>query len=73
MRNHANNRVGFMRVHQGDCIRLLSDKDIYQVIAIDDHHDRCWVRRWPLQRHGSPVFEVSLSSVESPGQPMPAA
>ena len=61
-----------MRVHQGDCIRLL-DKDVYQVIAIDDHHDRCWVRRWPLQRHGSPVFEVSLSSVESPGQPMPAA
>ena len=73
MRNYAINRVRFMRVHQGDCIRLLSDKDVYQVIAIDDHHDRCWVRRWPLQRHGSPVFEVSLSCVESPGQPLPAA
>ena len=30
-----------MRVHQGDCIRLLSDNDVYQVIAVDDHHDRC--------------------------------
>ena len=62
-----------MRLHQGDCVHLRCDDGIYQVIAIDDRHDRCWVRSWPLQRHGSPVFEVSLGSVVFEGQPLPAA
>jgi hypothetical protein len=36
------------------------------VIGIDDRQQRCWVRRWPLQRQGgSPVFEVSLEVVET--------
>ena len=58
-------RVTRMTLHQGDRIHLPSDPDTYQVIAVDDRHDRCWVRRWPLQRQGSPVFEVSLHMVEA--------
>ncbi|CAK6693980.1 hypothetical protein VB734_02390 [Synechococcus sp. BA-124 BA4] len=37
---------------------------VYQVIGVDALRDRCWVRRWPLARHGSPVFEVSIRQVE---------
>jgi hypothetical protein len=33
-------------------------------VGIDDSHDRCWVRRWPLARHGCPVFEISLQQLE---------
>jgi hypothetical protein len=32
----------------------------YQVISVDDDTDRCWVRRWPLSKHGSPSFAVPL-------------
>jgi hypothetical protein len=31
---------------------------------VDAPRDRCWVRRWPLARHGSPVFEVSIRQVQ---------
>jgi len=55
-------------LHQGDCVTLNCDETIYQVIGIDDSRDRCWVRRWPLERHGSPVFEISLQQVESNDQ-----
>ena len=48
-----------------DCITLTSDENLYQVIGVDDRHNRCWVRRWPLARHGSPVFEISLQQVAS--------
>ncbi|MCP9884441.1 hypothetical protein KBY97_04765 [Synechococcus sp. ATX 2A4] len=54
-----------MSLHQGDCIHLASDSNLYQVIAVDPPHDRCWVRRWPLAREGSPVFEVSLQQVHN--------
>lgn len=40
-----------------------SEEPLYQVISVDVTHQRCWVRHWPLARHGSPVFEVSLSQV----------
>jgi hypothetical protein len=46
----------------------LKDDQLYQVISIDDRHDRCWVRRWPLARHGSEVFEISLQHVR-PSRP----
>ena len=46
-------------------ITLTSDEHTYQVIGVDDRHNRCWVRRWPLARHGSPVFEISLQQVAS--------
>ena len=65
-----------MTLHQGDCITLTSDENcsdenLYQVIGVDDRHNRCWVRRWPLARHGSPVFEISLQQVASSNHPHP--
>jgi len=59
-------------LHQGQCVQIASDPSgdgqLYQVISIDDRHDRCWLRRWPLARHGSEVFEISLQQVR-PGRP----
>lgn len=60
-----------MDLHQGDCICLPEDlagehastSQLYQVIGLDAHSDRCWLRCWPLVRRGSPVFEVALSAV----------
>lgn len=56
------------RLHQGDCIQLPDggeDGQLYQVIGVDDRGDRCWLRAWPLARHGSPVFEVSLRQLQT--------
>ena len=54
-----------MTIHQGDCINLESDDATYQVIGVDDEHQRCWVRRWPLQTAtGSPVFEISVEQIK---------
>ena len=52
-----------MDLHQGDCVQLDSSDDLFQVIGIDDYHNRCWLRRWPLLPHGSPVFEVSIQQI----------
>ncbi|MEC7381579.1 MAG: hypothetical protein VX636_02925 [Cyanobacteriota bacterium] len=52
-----------MDLHQGDCVQLLNGKEQFQVIGIDDDHNRCWVRRWPLLPNGSPVFEVSMQHI----------
>ncbi len=57
-----------MTFHQGDCVTLASDGHTYQVISVDDSHDRCWLRRWPLSRQGSEVFEISLQQVR-PSRP----
>ena len=59
------------RLRQGDCVRLSprhgeDPAQLYQVIGVDECHDRCWLRRWPLARHGSPVFEFPLQQVEAP-------
>jgi len=54
-----------MSLHQGDCIRLRSNIGLFQVIGIDGDHDRCWVRQWPLEPKGSPVFEVPLDQIHS--------
>ncbi len=51
-------------LHQGACVTLASGDGMYQVIGIDDHHNRCWLRRWPLGRQGSEVFEISLHQVQ---------
>jgi hypothetical protein len=62
-----------MTPHQGDCVHLTSDEHLYQVIGVDDHGNRCWVRRWPMARHGSPVFEISLHLVDGmPTSPHPS-
>jgi hypothetical protein len=29
-----------MTLHQGDCITLTSDENLYQVIGVDDRHNR---------------------------------
>lgn len=72
-----------VNLHQGDTIRLPDDGSIplpqapenegslYQVIALDAGHDRCWIRSWPLTRHGSPVFEISLQQAQCHGAQRP--
>ena len=59
----------FMRLHQGDCIRLSTSAGLFQVIGIDDDHDR-WVRQWPLTSQGSPVFEVPFDQITHPSVPI---
>ncbi len=54
-----------MDLHQGDCVQLLSSQDLFQVIGIDDEHEKCWVRRWPLLPKGSPVFEIPIKQIAS--------
>ena len=47
-----------MSIHQGDCVNLNRDENTYQVIGIDGDHDRCWLRRWPIEpQGGSPVLK----------------
>lgn len=53
---------------QGECVCLDTDEQLYQVIGVDNRHDRCWLRRWPLARQGSEVFEISLQQVR-PARP----
>ena len=48
---------------QGDCVQLLNNDDLFQVIGIDGEHDKCWIRQWPLSESGSPVFEVSIEEI----------
>ncbi|MFM8525900.1 MAG: hypothetical protein ACKOCM_09815 [Cyanobacteriota bacterium] len=72
-----------VNLHQGDTIRLPDDGSIrlpqtsqsegslYQVIALDAGHDRCWIRSWPLTRQGSPVFEISLQQAQRHGAHRP--
>ena len=57
-----------MNVQQGDQVNLHSDAGTFQVIGVDGEHDRCWVRRWPIEpKQGSPVFEVSLEQIAAVG------
>jgi hypothetical protein len=54
-----------MNLHPGSFVQLASRHDTtYQVVSIDDHSGSCWVRRWPLSRHGSPPFSVPLQQVK---------
>ena len=50
-------------LRQGDCIKLLNEESQFQVIGIDNKHKKCWVRQWPLNPNGSPVFEISIKQV----------
>ena len=49
---------------QGDCVQLLEEESLFQVIGIDSEHEECWVREWPLAAAGSPVFEVSMQQID---------
>ena len=50
-------------LRQGDCIKLLNEESQFQVIGIDNKHQKCWVRQWPILPSGSPVFEISLQQI----------
>ncbi|CAK6695983.1 hypothetical protein BBFGKLBO_01957 [Synechococcus sp. CBW1107] len=46
-------------------VRLTSSPDhTYQVLSIDLDSRTCWVRRWPLSRHGSPAFALTLDQLQ---------
>tara|TARA_B100000700_G_C14218418_1_gene478090 strand:- start:198 stop:395 length:198 start_codon:yes stop_codon:yes gene_type:complete len=53
----------FYEVNQGDCVRLVDNKNLFQVIGIDSIHEKCWVREWPMVKNGSPVFEISTEQI----------
>jgi hypothetical protein len=55
-------QVALSACTSGAYVHLGSDEQLYQVIGSDHHNDRCWLRRWPLTRQGSEVFEISPSS-----------
>ncbi len=52
-------------INQGDCVYLENQKQLFQVIGIDNAYEKCWVREWPLNPKGSPVFEISIKQVST--------
>ena len=54
-------------INQGDCVYLKNKQELFQVLGVDNAYEKCWVREWPLNPNGSPVFEISIKQV-SPNQ-----
>ena len=54
-------------INQGDCVYLKNREALFQVLGIDNAYEKCWVREWPLNPNGSPVFEISIKQI-SPTQ-----
>ena len=54
-------------INQGDCVYLKNQEELFQVLGIDNAYEKCWVREWPLNPKGSPVFEIPIKQV-SPNQ-----
>ena len=52
-------------IHQGDCVYLKNQEELFQVLGIDNAYEKCWVREWPLNPNGSPVFEISIKQVST--------
>ena len=52
-------------VNQGDCVYLKNQEELFQVLGIDNAYEKCWVREWPLNPKGSPVFEISIKQVSA--------
>ena len=52
-------------INQGDCVYLKNQEELFQVLGIDNAYEKCWVREWPLNPKGSPVFEISIKQVYS--------
>ena len=50
-------------INQGDCVYLKNQEERFQVLGIDNAYEKCWVREWPLNPNGSPVFEISIKQV----------
>lgn len=55
-----------MTLQSGTFVQLTGKPDgTYQVVSVDDSSESCWVRRWPLDRNGSPPFSVPLQQITS--------
>ena len=52
-----------IHINQGDCVYLKNQEELFQVLGIDNAYEKCWVREWPLNPNGSPVFEISIKQV----------
>ena len=52
-------------ITQGDCVYLKNQEELFQVLGIDNAYEKCWVREWPLNANGSPVFEIPIRQVAS--------
>ena len=50
-------------INQGDCVYLKNQKELFQVLGIDNAYEKCGVREWPLNPNGSPVFEISIKQI----------
>ena len=50
-------------INQGDCVYIKNQEELFQVLGIDNSYEKCWVREWPLNPNGSPVFEISIKQV----------
>ena len=50
-------------INQGDCVYLKNKEELFQVLGIDNAYEKCWVREWPLNPNGSPVFEISINQL----------
>ncbi|MBW3042310.1 hypothetical protein [Prochlorococcus marinus] len=50
-------------INQGDCVYLKNQEKLFQVLGIDNSYEKCWVREWPLNPNGSPVFEISIKQI----------
>ena len=50
-------------INQGDCVYLKNQEELFQVLGVDNSYEKCWVREWPLNPKGSPVFEISIKQV----------
>ena len=52
-------------INQGDCVYLKNQEELFQVLGIDNAYEKCWVRKWPLNPNGSPVFEISIKQISA--------
>ena len=52
-------------INQGDCVYLKNKEELFQVLGVDNAYEKCWVREWPLNPKGSPVFEISIKQVSA--------
>ena len=52
-------------INQGDCVYIKNQEELFQVLGIDNAYEKCWVRKWPLNPNGSPVFEISIKQVST--------
>ncbi len=50
-------------INQGDCVYLKNQEELFQVLGIDNAYEKWWVREWPINPNGSPVFEISIRQV----------